>query len=228
MRVKSQWKRASIFNPDNGDVVQINKVAVEFSDMTKTPIKTESTNGAVFGGYECELTLGMLKADGLDQLEQWLNSNTNLHVAIEGQMNVLWLVGAEGMFQRGVGVNARDGVQIHQMILAKVGGTPEIYPTVNLAVPFGVSGGASDNREIPFPVVGAVITASADTGDPFDLVVRDSDGTPIATASSTSVGGRQQATVTLTGSSYSVTFEPGGSYTELSIRTDGSYEFVNA
>jgi hypothetical protein len=224
MKFKGAWKRISIFDPETGDVAQVNKVATEFTEMTKETIKNETSTGLIFGGYICDLTAGLLESGGVDQIEQWMNGHVEVHAVVEGGRNVLWLDKSESNFQRAVQVDARNGVQTHQISLQSVGGAPMIHEVANLAKPYGADG--SSDVEIPFPVVGATITASTGTGS-FDLEIMDFSGTVIGSASSSAEGGRQVAEIQVPAGGYKININPDSAFTELSVRTDGVKEYVD-
>lgn len=130
--VKSGFFKASVYNPATGDVVQFNKIATEFTEFTKEPITTDTSTGQIFGGFDSRLVIGFVEVDGLEQLEQWEIEATELNAVVAGVTNVLWYEDVTITVERSVGVNARDGVSIHQVVLEHVSYQPAIQASTNL------------------------------------------------------------------------------------------------
>ncbi|MCA1800322.1 MAG: hypothetical protein LC650_03425 [Actinobacteria bacterium] len=130
--VKSGFFKASIYNPDTGDVVQFNKIATEFTEFAKTPVTTETSTGQIFGGHDCNLTIGFFETDGLEQLEQWQDEGVRLRVVVAGVTNILWYENETISVERSVGVNARDGVTIHQITISHVSFRPRVQAATNI------------------------------------------------------------------------------------------------
>lgn len=130
--VKSGFFKASVYNPETGDVVQFNKIAAEFTEFAKEPIMTETSTGQIFGGFDSRLTIGFVETDGLEQIEEWQTDATKINAVVAGVTNILWYEDVTIKVERGVGVNARDGVAIHQVTLEHVSYIPAIQAGVNL------------------------------------------------------------------------------------------------
>lgn len=234
-KIKSGVKRVTFYNPATGDSVQLNKVSPD-SELTKSPITNETTQGLQYGGFEATFNVMFLESDGLSQLKTWLEGDTVLNAVAEGVDEcVLFYESQESNFERGVGINARDGIAIHMAELIAVGDV-DVNALTNVASKSDLWTGEAD--EVNFPVQGAVIGvsgtfASTVSGEQIVITVKDFAGATLQTET-ISVTGDSTFTGTLEitdADAYSVEvdFNTGGSgasVTDKTVRFDGKTDYV--
>lgn len=224
--VKSGLTKAAIFDPATGDVVQFNKIAAELTEFVKEPITTETSTGLIHGGFDSRMILGFMDAAGLSQLETWQNSTTQLQAVAAGTSFIKWAEPETISVERSVGVNARDGVTIHQSSIEHVSYSPDIFAFVNLikagADAFSVfDDGADFQYDLIFPVKGVTFTASADysshsTNTLLKIDFLDFSGAGISTSSETVTGnGRFSVSGVAPANTYKVvvTFDASSNFT---------------
>lgn len=127
-------KEVAIFNPANGDVVNLKLISPE-STFGKEPIPTETATGAICGGYsyQVECVFFDLPAGARDQLEAWENASTPINlVGITSTGALLWYHPTTlSGFVDSLSTNARDGVSPYRVVL-EAHGFLDIYYGQNI------------------------------------------------------------------------------------------------
>lgn len=237
--IKSGWRRAAVFNPATGDTVQSNRISTEFSAFNHPNITSETTVGMIFAGKDIQLLIGILESDGLAQLESWMLAHTNLRAVVYGtNESVFFFEDSEVLFERGVGVNARDGVAVHQTSMSTIGSNAVAFPLVNALSKNEIWTTGADDGEIVYPIAGAQLTVAADysgVSGSVDLVIRalDFSGSVLATVTESVSNGRRSADITLPANTYKIDIDfvsnsGSANVSNRSLRVDGSTQFVNA
>lgn len=128
-------KRVSLFNPANGDTVLLSQLSPD-STYEKTPIQTETGDGAIQGGYEqtAETIFFDLPDGARTLLESWENDHTEVNlVAITGTGALLWYHPTEVTgFIDSLATNARDGVSPFTVRLTTVAPYADIAYGINI------------------------------------------------------------------------------------------------
>lgn len=127
--------RLSLYDPANGDIVLLNRLATD-GGYEKEPIATEVSDGTIFGGYTHTLTAIFFDMpDGARaQLESWEEAGTELNcVGLSGTGALLWYHPTEMTgFMDSLQTNARDGVSPFQFELTTAVPYADIYTGTNI------------------------------------------------------------------------------------------------
>lgn len=88
------WNKVVVFNPDNGDLVQLNIIRPEQSGVESEPIKTETAKTAYHSSNNVIARFGSSEFDGIELLQQWKDNKQLLGAvalsdALNGQ-NLQW------------------------------------------------------------------------------------------------------------------------------------------
>lgn len=229
------WKKAVVYNPANGDRVQLNRLSAQASELPGDPnIKTESAAGQVWGGEQWPITVGFMDSDGLALLESWQVGYTPCRMVVlaPAGMSILFQESEEIDFIQGTGVNAREGLKIHRVMIEAVGSGLSIQQVKNLARAITFSG---DQGTLVFPMQGPTLTLAADyttpAGATLVIEAKDYAGTQVAISSQSATAGRVSTTITLPADTYTLEIDllNGGTGTvqNISLRADGSSEFIS-
>lgn len=231
----SGWKKAVFFNPANGDRVQVNTIVLQGSEHpSDSNIKTESSDGMVFGGYTWPLAVAFLDNAGMAMLEIWHAAETDCQMVIFSPAgnSILFFTSERLDFKPGTGINARDGAVPHLVMMETTGGLPNVFEIKNLAKGIQFAG---DAGTLIFPLEGPTLTLAADYADEdgatMVITAKDFAGDPVATSSQAAENGRISTQITLPADTYSLDIDllDGGTatITNISLRSDGSTEFID-
>lgn len=135
MKTVTGLKRVCLFNPANGDRVNLNSISAT-SEYVQEVITTETGTGVISGGDDITLNVAFFDnpAGMRAQLEAWENADTPLClVALFETGALLWNV-AEPItgFIDSLEVNARDGVSPFRFSIQHIGFDPDIYFGINI------------------------------------------------------------------------------------------------
>lgn len=227
------WKKSAVWNPANGDVVQLNLLSTEFSDLAMENIKAETPTGSAFGGRNYPIIVGFLEDDGLAQLHTWMQGFTPINMAVfapKGRQ-IIARENEQIHVVRGAGVDARSGLDIHRIEYEAIGENPDVVWKQNVAEGISFAGNVG---EIVLPITGVTWTVAADyTTSNGNLVVKALNyaGSTIATSTQALSAGRVSTTLTTPANTWKIEIDlvDGGSSTpsNVSMRADGLTAYTN-
>ncbi len=179
-------KRAAIYDPATGTVVQFNKISPEGEFKICEPIEVESgKGGTVYAGDDSSVTLKTYDVSNYSQLETWMDNETPVRMVIEGvEEHILWYESVPLVVKKNYegGVGKLNSLSI---TLSKKGGTHNIYALKNLLL--GALGAAWPTDEDNDGKVDNVTYTTASGSDPDYSISASkyqkisSDGTAIVT-----------------------------------------------
>lgn len=234
-KIIDAWRRAAIYDPETGIAVQFNRLSPDESEWSDDIIQNETSTGLIFGGHDFTAVIGFMEADGIAQLDEWMEGGTPVRLAVHGAgQDIIWMQSEELLVTRGVSVNARDGVTIHSAQLAHVGFKPEIFRLTNKAIDARLAD--DDVVEYEFPIVGVPVKAAADysgiSGN-VNLTIEalDDSDTVVATDTVSASSGRVEAEILTPADTFKIRVDfsdNSGSATiaNKTIRSDGKSAFV--
>lgn len=136
MKVISGAKKIAFFNPSApADTVVVDGIGVATAGPGDEIIATETTTGAIHGGFNDDYTLIFHKppAGGIEKLREWTDNDTPV------QAIVLLSNGAIGIYEATElqnltepAMNARDGLTSYRVQLVAIAPRADIYESVNL------------------------------------------------------------------------------------------------
>ena len=232
-KIFAGWKKTAVWNPTNGDVVQLNLLSTEHSDLPVENIKVETPTGNAFGGKQFAIIVGFLKDDGLAQLETWQESRTPINLGIYSQSGrqVIARESEQVHVVRGIDVNARNGLNIHRLEYEAIGEALDIIYKQNVAEGIQFAGNVG---EIILPITGITWTVAADyTTNNGNLVVTayDYSDSQVATSTQALSAGRVSTQITTPANTWKIEIDlvDGGTSTpsNVSMRADGKSQYTN-
>lgn len=171
-KIISAVEKAAFHDPATGTTVQLNLIAPDETEITLPPIANNTSTGITFGGKDSQFTIGFFDVDGLSQLESFQDDGAGgfvpVHLSIAGEDEFVLMRENENMtIERGVGIDARNGANIHVGSLSHVGYGSNIFQKRNLieagAAAFNLfDDGTAIAYEFDFPIEGAILSAGAD------------------------------------------------------------------
>jgi hypothetical protein len=230
-KIFAGWKKAAVWDPSTGDVVQLNMLSTEHSDMPEENIKVETPTGSAFGGKLIPIIIGFLTDDGLGQLEAWQEARTLVNLGIYARFGrqVVARENEQIHVVRGVDVDARNGLNIHRLEYEAIGEAPDIIYKQNVAEGIQFTGNAG---EIILPITGITWTVAADyTTSSGNLVVTAYDfaGSQVAISTQALSAGRVSTQLTTPANTWKIEIDlvDGGSSSpsNISMRADGNPEY---
>lgn len=232
-KVTAGWKRASLYDPATGTIVQFNHLSASASSWDSPNINSETSTGLLHAHRNPQAVIGFFDSDDLAQLATWAEAGTILRAAIEGLVqNVLWKVSEEVQFERGVTADARSGAEIHQINIQTISDFSEIEELVNLAESGDFT---TDPDSFVFPIEGATITAAGTySGGPngnLVITAKNYAGATLGTSTQALSNGLVSTSLDLPANTYTVEVEflnasTVGTVTDKTIRTDGKTAYV--
>jgi len=233
-RVASGWKKSAAFRRSTGDKVQMNILSTEYSDLAYDNIKKPTPTGNAFGGKIYPLVVGFQESAGLATLEDWMDNNYPVGLAIYAKhgRHFISLEDEEMQVVPGYGIDAREGNDIHRIETEIAGGNPNVIWKQNIAE--GITFAAKEGSII-LPISGVKWKVAADySASGGTLIVRCKNfaGTTVATASTTiNAIDRFSAEVETTADTWTIEIEldNGGAaaVTNISMRSDGNDEYID-
>ncbi len=126
-------KKAAIFDPATGTVVQLNKIAPEGEFKIREPIEVEDAKGGtVYAGDDSAITITAFDLSAFTQLETWMNNETPVQMVIEGvEEHILWYESVPMVVKKNYG-SAPGQVNSLSITFTKKGGMHKIYSFKNL------------------------------------------------------------------------------------------------
>lgn len=233
-KVLQGWKKAVVYNPANGDRVQMNRIIPGMSELPDDPnVKTETATGQAWGGQIWPVTIGFADGEGLALLESWMVAYAKVSAAIfaPAGMSILFQDTEEIDFRPGTGVNAREGLAVNQVHIEAIGSNLNVRQVKNLARAISFSS-SQGSLVLPFQGITLTLSASYTAPDAATMVIEAKDfaGNQVAISSQAASAGRVSTVITLPADTWSVDIDllDGGTGTveDIALRGDGSVEYI--
>lgn len=232
------WKKAVVYDPATGNLVQFNTLSLDGCSWDPQNIKNETPTGSAFGGRNRPLAIGFLDTDGLTQIKSWGGKTLlNAVVLVPGGQHILFRENEPFFYTPGGGVNTRDGAVQHVVDAEAHGEDPAVHQKKNLAELITFT---NDAGSLVFPLEGPTLTLAAGyasiNSPELSIIAKDygtdgTDGSTLAT-STQAVGstGRESTTITLPANTYLIEIDLVGAgsadVTNVSLRTDGKTTYI--
>lgn len=170
-KIISAVEKISFYNPADGVTVQANLISPDETEITAENLSNNTGTGVTFGGKDFQAAVGFMDTEGLNQIESWQDDgsggSTKVNMAVAGEDEFLLMQELEDIkLTREIGVDARNGANVHVANISHVGYGPDIYQQRNLinagAGAFEVfDDGTNKDYQIIFPIEGVQLTAAA-------------------------------------------------------------------
>lgn len=217
--------KISIYDPATQTVAQFNQVKGE-GQLVVNPIDADpdSQGGIPYAGDLSELEAMVYDLGAAeDQVKSWMEDNTPVSAVGYGlQVNFYWFEQSRVRILKpnyfGSGQRRRATISMR-----KEGGIHTIDSVVNLLLNQPWSG---NNKKIVYPIEGATLTLSQDTGQAMSIRALDASDTELESVSGSTSGGRDVATITLPAGTYSVECVLGAQNLDAALRSDGKTEYI--
>ena len=179
-------KKAAVYDPATGTVVQLNNIVPEGEFKIREPLEVEDAKGGtVYAGDDSAISLTAFDLSGFAQLETWMNNETPVRMAIEGvEDHILWEESVPLAVKKNYG-SAPGQVNSLSVTLKKKGGTHAIYSLKNLLLA-AIGGAFPKDDDSDGKVDGLTFTTGSGTDPTYSIVSSlyqriSSNGTAIVT-----------------------------------------------
>uniref|UniRef100_A0A6M3XQ66 Uncharacterized protein n=1 Tax=viral metagenome TaxID=1070528 RepID=A0A6M3XQ66_9ZZZZ len=121
-------RKAAIYDPATGTIVQLNAIATEGEIKIREPLEVEDgSGGAKYAGDHSVLEITAYDSSGFSQLETWMEAETELRAVTYGvDDHILWYESVPITVKKNYG-SATGGRNSFTVRLEKKGGTHSIY-----------------------------------------------------------------------------------------------------
>jgi len=131
-KVFSGWTKASVYNPADGTVVQLNYLATEQMSWEEEIIGSDTTNSIAYGGKRYTMRLAFFDGEGYAQLEEWMLNYTPVRIVAAGPVNLQWYEDSTITVSKSISADKRTGLNYFTLEVEHYGSNPAIYTNQNL------------------------------------------------------------------------------------------------